>query len=107
MIFKHIVFKQCGVSVCIISILLFLFAIAVPARAAGTPSIISYQGRLSDSDGDLLGGTGTAYYFKFSIWDNATVGSGTRVWPSSAPSSISLIVRHGVFNANIGDTANG
>ncbi|MEK7152232.1 MAG: hypothetical protein AAB773_02260, partial [Patescibacteria group bacterium] len=76
-------------------------------EAAGTPSIISYQGRLADSNGDLLGGSGTAYYFKFSIWDNATVGSGTRLWPTGAPSSSSLTVRQGVFVANIGDTAAG
>ncbi|MEK7585130.1 MAG: hypothetical protein AAB455_01265, partial [Patescibacteria group bacterium] len=53
------------------------------------------------------GGTGTTYYFKFSIWDNATVASGSRLWPSSAPNSTSATVREGVFNVNIGDTANG
>ena len=75
--------------------------------ANGAPTIISYQGRLADSSGNLLGGTGTTYYFKFSIWDNATVGSGTRLWPIVAPSSSSHTVRQGVFSVNIGDTTSG
>jgi len=75
--------------------------------ARGVPAILNYQGRLADSSGDLLGGSGTTYYFKFSIWNNATVGSGTRVWPSSAPTATSANVREGVFNVAIGDTANG
>ncbi len=68
--------------------------------------IISYQGRLTDASGNLLGNSGTAYYFKFSIWDNPTVLSGNRIWPTVAPNSVSLTVRQGVFNANIGDTTN-
>ncbi len=75
--------------------------------AAAPPSILSYQGRLANSSGDLLGGSGTAYYFKFSIWNNATVGSGTRLWPASAPTATTATVRQGVFTVNIGDTANG
>ncbi|MFM2330983.1 MAG: hypothetical protein RLZZ26_490, partial [Candidatus Parcubacteria bacterium] len=75
--------------------------------AATTPSILSYQGRLADSGGNLLGGSGTTYYFRFSIWDNSNVGSGTRLWPTSSPSSVPLTVRQGVFTANIGDTAAG
>ncbi|PIR46130.1 MAG: hypothetical protein COV08_01310, partial [Candidatus Vogelbacteria bacterium CG10_big_fil_rev_8_21_14_0_10_49_38] len=75
--------------------------------AAGPPTIIGYQGRLADSDGDLLGGAGTNYYFKISFWDNATVGSGTKLWPSAAPTAFTTAVRHGLFNINIGDTAGG
>ncbi|PIR87369.1 MAG: hypothetical protein COU11_00890, partial [Candidatus Harrisonbacteria bacterium CG10_big_fil_rev_8_21_14_0_10_49_15] len=76
--------------------------------ATGIPTILSYQGRLTDSDGDLLGGaSGTTYYFKFSIWDNSSVGSGTKLWPSGSPSSASSTVTSGVFNVNIGDTAAG
>ncbi|HRH22691.1 MAG TPA: hypothetical protein PLB51_01725, partial [Candidatus Paceibacterota bacterium] len=77
------------------------------AEAASVPSTLSYQGRLTDSSGNLLGGSGTNYYFKFSLWDNATVGSGNQVWPASAPTSFATQVKEGVFNVNIGDTANG
>ena len=86
----------------------FLFP-PVPAFAvSGAPKILSYQGRLMDSSGNLLGGSsGTTYYFKFSIWDNATVGSGNQLWPSSGPTSFAATVTSGVFNVNIGDTANG
>lgn len=80
------------------------------AYAAGVPSIISYQGRLADSDGDLLGNSsGTTYYFKFSIWDTPTGGTSgvNRLWPSSDPTSFATNVRQGVFNVNIGDTAAG
>lgn len=87
-------------------IILLLLSPYVPVYAAGTPLIFSYQGRLSNSNGNLLTGT---YYFKFSIWDVATGGTaGTnRLWPSGGPSSVSASVREGVFNVNIGDTANG
>jgi hypothetical protein len=103
------IIKKLTATTLIVLTLLNNFFILVPTAeaATGVPSIISYQGRLADSNGDLLGGSGTAYYFKFSIWDNSTVGSGSRLWPSSAPSSFSTTVRQGVFNVNIGDTAGG
>ncbi|MEK7504781.1 MAG: hypothetical protein AAB589_00635, partial [Patescibacteria group bacterium] len=85
----------------------FLLTPLYPLIAQGVPTVISYQGRLADSSGNLLGGSGTTYYFKFSIWDNSTVGSGSRLWPSSAPTSVSTAVRQGVFNVNIGDTGSG
>ncbi len=95
----------------VITLVLVVFIVSqTKAFAAGTPTIVSYQGRLADASGNLLGGaSGTTYYFKFSIWNVATGGSsGTnRLWPISDPSSVSLTVRQGVFNANIGDTANG
>jgi len=88
--------------------LVFPFSIPVSYAAPGVPKIVSYQGRLLDASGNLLGGSsGTTYYFKFSIWDSATVGLGNRLWPASAPSSVSATVTSGVFNVNIGDTANG
>lgn len=91
--------------------LLFFLSFYVPAQAAaGVPAIIGYQGRLADSDGDLIGSSsGTTRYFKFSIWNVATGGtSGTnRLWPLTDPSSFAATVRQGVFNVNIGDIDNG
>jgi hypothetical protein len=77
------------------------------AAAPGVPNIISYQGRLTNASGQLLGGSGTDYCFQFSIYDNSVVGAGTRVWPSVAPGIVSATVTQGVFNVNIGDTSNG
>jgi len=94
--------------ICKVSIFLLLILASTNFVYAesGVPSIISYQGHLSDSGGNLLGGAGTPYYFKFSFWDSATVGAGTKLWPSSAPTATSLTVRQGVFSVNIGDVAN-
>src|SRR3989344_3527751 len=89
------------------AILSFSLLSEVATAAQIPPQILTYQGRLADSAGDLLGGSGTTNYFKFSIWNNATVGSGTRLWPAAAPTSASTTVRQGVFTVNIGDTANG
>ena len=75
------------------------------ALSAGAPGYMGYQGRLSDSNGNLLGGTGSTYYFKFSLWNAAS--GGTQVWPAVAPSSVPLTVKKGVFVANIGDTSAG
>ncbi|MFA4890415.1 MAG: hypothetical protein WC587_02155 [Candidatus Paceibacterota bacterium] len=90
---------------------LFVFAqllLSLTAFAdSGAPTILSYQGRLTDENGNLLGGTGTTYYFKFSIWDNTTVGSGNQLWPLTSPATTTATVRQGVFNVDIGDTANG
>jgi hypothetical protein len=79
----------------------------VPTNAAAVPTTLSYQGRLSNTAGDLLGGSGTTYYFKFSIWNNPTVLSGSQLWPSASPTLTSATVRQGVFNVNIGDTGAG
>ncbi|PIR87695.1 MAG: hypothetical protein COU10_03425, partial [Candidatus Harrisonbacteria bacterium CG10_big_fil_rev_8_21_14_0_10_45_28] len=85
-----------------------MFSVAVAEAATGVPQILAYQGRLTDSSGDLLGSVaGTNYYFKFSIWDGATTGSGTKLWPSSAPTAVTASVISGVFSLDIGDTDNG
>jgi hypothetical protein len=104
--FKFFIKKTIGL-IGIIGFFVLLNPIPYAYSATGTPAIISYQGRLADANGDLLGGSGTTYYFKFSIWNNATVNTGTKLWPSVDPTSTSLVVRQGVFNANIGDTASG
>ncbi|MDO8430259.1 MAG: hypothetical protein Q7S73_02745, partial [bacterium] len=83
--------------------LIFLFSFSNVFAVSGIPTILSYQGRLTNSSGDLVTGT---YYFKFSIWDNPTINTGNQLWPSTAH-SVSATVRSGVFNVNIGDTANG
>lgn len=82
---------------------LLVVSATIPTKAAtGIPEAFSYQGRLYDSGGNLLGGTGTDYCFKFSVYDNATVGSGTKLWPAGAPTGESIQVRFGVFNFNVG-----
>ncbi|MBU6415104.1 hypothetical protein KGQ34_02595, partial [Patescibacteria group bacterium] len=72
--------------------------------ATGVPKIISYQGRLANASGNLLGGSsGTTFYFKFSI--HSAASGGAQIWPSSTPCTHALVVTDGVFNANIGDTS--
>ncbi|RJQ29697.1 hypothetical protein C4571_01000, partial [Candidatus Parcubacteria bacterium] len=83
----------------------FLSHLAI--AATGVPTIMSYQGRLTDSSGSLLGGSGTTYFFRFSIWNDPAVASGTRLWPTSSPGDTTSTVTSGVFNVNIGDTTNG
>lgn len=85
----------------------FMFASSANA-AAGAPKILNYQGRLLDSAGNLLGGTGADYCFKFSIFDDALVGApDNKFWPSGTPSIMTINVKNGVFNVGVGDTASG
>ena len=110
-----IIFKTLGLKIIIsIAIISFVvpnlfplqtyFSIPVAQAAAGVPKIISYQGRLTDATGALLGGAGTNYTFKFSIWDNPTPPGGLQVWPTvlGTPTAVTLNVVQGVFNVNIG-----
>ncbi|MBI2634972.1 MAG: hypothetical protein HYW79_00255 [Parcubacteria group bacterium] len=90
----------------VIIFIVFLSLNTTSYAATGTPTIFSYQGRLTNAAGALQTGT---FYFKFSIWDVATGGTaGTnRLWPSGGPAEVSATVTSGVFNVNIGDTDNG
>lgn len=97
--------KKCAIVCILFFVSLFSFR---AVSTAGPPAIIHQQGRLKNAAGDLLGGTtGTNFCFRFSFYDSATVGGGTKLWPSSTPGTMTVNVKNGVFNASIGDTSAG
>lgn len=70
--------------------------------AAGVPQLLSYQGRLTDTSGNPLGGTGTTYCFRYSLYDAASGGS--KLWPSGTATNSTTTVTDGIFNDFIGRT---
>lgn len=77
---------------------------AVNVTNAGVPKILSFQGRLTDSSNNLLGGSGTNYYFKFEI--HSTLATDNELW-NSGSTAITIKVTQGVFNTLLGDTSAG
>lgn len=69
---------------------------------AGVSQMIAYEGYLTDTNGDPLGGTGTPYCFRFSIYDNPTVGAGSKLWPAGTPATTKATTTEGVYSALIG-----
>lgn len=68
--------------------------------AAGVSSLLSYEGRLMDTSGNPLGGTGEPYCFRFSIYDTESAGS--KLWPAGTPNVTVATTTDGVFNALVG-----
>jgi len=96
--------------IAILFLFFIIFTFANQAQAvAGVPKILNHQGRLLNSAGELLGGSsGTNYCFKFSIYDDATVGTpDNKLWPSGTSSTMTVNVKNGVFNVGIGATTTG
>ncbi|MDP2930501.1 MAG: hypothetical protein Q8N56_02765 [bacterium] len=93
-----------------IGFLSLLFSVNTASGTAGVPKILSHQGRLLNSAGELLGGSaGLNYCFRFAIWNMSTGGTRNpnQLWPAeyAVPSTMTINVKNGVFNVGIGDTS--
>jgi hypothetical protein len=75
--------------------------VVLPAAASyGVPESIAYQGLLTDTSGNPLGGSGSVYCFRYSIWDS--VSSGTQLWPGGTPGNSTTTVTDGIFSDQLG-----
>jgi hypothetical protein len=77
-----------------------IFAPEPVESAMGIPQMLSFQGRLTDSSGNPLGGTGVVYCFRYSLYDAAS--GGTKFWPAGTPANSTTTVIDGVFSDQIG-----
>ncbi len=77
-----------------------IFAPPPVRSAAGIPELISYQGRLTDTSGNPLGGTGAVYCFRYSIYD--TLSGSNKVWPAGTPTNSTTTVIDGIFTDQVG-----
>jgi len=67
---------------------------------AGVAKVLSYEGRLTDTNGNPVGGIGTNYCFRFSVYNASTAG--TKLWPTGTAATTTLMVKDGIFDALIG-----
>lgn len=77
-----------------------VFVVEPASATQGVPELISYQGMLTDTSGNPLGGSGAVYCFRYSIWD--AVSGGDQLWPSGTPGNSTTTVIDGVFSDELG-----
>ncbi len=96
---------------CLEIIILFglIFAIfgslsSVQGSEALARKMIYYQGLLLDAESVPLGGDGTEFCFKFSIYDDEEVGEpDKKFWPADDPPGRTIVIKKGFFNVIVGD----
>lgn len=81
----------------------FLVSYSSPSFAA-ISNVLSFQGRLTDSVGNLLGGqNGTTFFYRFSIYNSAT--GGTLLWENHPTNGVPTKTTQGVFTVLLGDSS--